>query len=103
MTAFLVILFILSGLAIFFSFSSVRNRQFNENVDNLIKDYAGGVSVTYDNMMPLFFELGNKTLPPFDPEEPMRALIERRVNEFVQFYNDWMKKMIAEGSWKPIA
>ncbi len=97
MTAFLVILFILSGLAIFFSFSSVRNRQFNENVDNLIKDYAGGVSVTYDNMMPLFFELGNKTLPPFDPEEPMRALIERRVNEFVQFYNDWMKKMIAEG------
>ena len=97
MTAFLVILFILSGLAIFFSFSSVRNRQFNENVDNLIKDYASGVSVTYDNMMPLFFELGNKTLPPFDPEEPMRALIERRVNEFVQFYNDWMKKMIAEG------
>ena len=58
MTAFLVILFILSGLAIFFSFSSVRNRQFNENVDNLIKDYASGVSVTYDNMMPLFFELG---------------------------------------------
>jgi len=55
MTAFLVILFILSGLAIFFSFSSVRNRQFNENVDNLIKDYASGVSVTYDNMMPLFF------------------------------------------------
>lgn len=97
MTAFLVVLFILSGLAIFFSFGTVRNRQSNESVDNLIKDYANGVSVTYDNIIPIFFELANKTLPPFDPAEPMRALMEKRVNEYVQFYIDWMKKMIAEG------
>jgi len=97
-TAYLVILFILSGLAIFFSFTNVRNRQFNTSVDNLITDYANVVSEAFDNVTPQLLELSTMTLPPFDPQEPILAILEKRINEYVHFIDVWMQKIIDEGA-----
>ena len=97
MTAFLVILFILSGLAIFFSFRGIRERQFDESVDYLITDYAESASEAYDHLSQLFADLAAATLPPFDPEEPTRALREKLITPTVVYYNEWMKRMIDEG------
>lgn len=97
-TAYLVILFILSGLAIFFSFAAIRDGQFNSSVDNLITDSANVLSEAFDNVSPLLLELSATTLPPFDPEEPVRAILERQINEYVHFSDVWMQKIIDEGA-----
>ncbi len=97
-TAYLVILFILSGLAIFFSFAAIRDGQFNSSVDNLITDSANVLSEAFDNVSPLLLELSATTLPPFDPQEPIRAILERQINEYVHFSDVWMQKIIDEGA-----
>jgi methyl-accepting chemotaxis protein/preprotein translocase subunit SecG len=96
MTAFLVILFILSGLGIFFSFRGIRNRQFEESVDYLISDYSEIASETFDTMSPLLLSLGTITVPPYESDEPIRALTQKLITPTIAYINEWMKKMIDE-------
>jgi methyl-accepting chemotaxis protein/preprotein translocase subunit SecG len=97
MTAFLVVLFILSGLAIFFSFNPIRNHQFEESVDYLVNDYAKSASETYEYINEWYIELASLTIAPPDLARAARALKEKLVTPTIDYYNKWMKKMIDEG------
>jgi nitrogen fixation/metabolism regulation signal transduction histidine kinase len=97
MTAFLVILFILSGLAVFFSFNAVRNHQFEDSVDYLVTFNAESASETYEYINDWFNELASLTIAPPDPARAARALREKLVTPTIDYYNKWMKRMIDEG------
>jgi len=97
MTAFLVIMFVLSGLAVFFSFNAVRNQQFEDSVDYLVTNYAESASETYEYINEWYVELASLTVAPPDLERAARALKEKLVTPTIDYYNKWMKKMIDEG------
>ena len=97
MTAFLVVLFILSGLAIFFSFNAIRNRQFRESVDYMLQDHYENASQSYDYIYKLFGYLAYLTLPEIDYTEEVRAYLEKRPTPVTEYYSAWLKKMVDDG------
>lgn len=94
MTAFLVILFIISGVIIFFSYRDSQNRQIRESVDARLTAYNKNVAEGYEFMNRLLRALTLVSYPGVGSLETVDAFLEKQPTPVQGFLNSHLKTTV---------
>ncbi len=101
-TAFLVVMFLISGAVNFLVFNYWQNSSIDKNVDKMVKQISGqftGLSVfVRDTLDPLVTErLEENAIPNLTIQEQADFVLGKKAYEYQAFYNQFSKEIVDRG------